>query len=168
MSKLIGLVDEDLPRLIDGILEKLSWKVKDVRDIGLRGKSDEEIISFAKKSRAVLFSADWGFANILKFPPKDYFGIVILSFPNEVSDVFLVREIRRTLMKIPRKDFKGRLIILEPGKIRIRKEWILRNSYEVELHKNLKWDCFALLGMTLRWRGRGTTNEANKANEAKS
>ena len=37
MSKLIGLVDEDLPRLIDGILEKLSWKVKDVRDIGLRG-----------------------------------------------------------------------------------------------------------------------------------
>jgi len=88
----------------------------------LRGKSDEEIISFAKKSRAVLFSADWGFTNILKFPPKDYFGIVILSFPNEVSDVFLVREIRRTLMKIPRKDFKGRLIILEPGKIRIRKE----------------------------------------------
>jgi hypothetical protein len=29
MSKLIGVVDEDLPRLIDGLLKELGWGVKD-------------------------------------------------------------------------------------------------------------------------------------------
>lgn len=77
MSKPIAVVDEDLPRIIDKVLKNLGWEVKDIRDIGLRGKNDEEIISFTKESKAVLFSADWGFANILKFPPKEYYGIVI-------------------------------------------------------------------------------------------
>lgn len=65
MFKEIAIVDEDLPRIIDTILEDLGWEVKDVRDVGLKGKGDKEIISFARKSKAVLFSGDWGFANIL-------------------------------------------------------------------------------------------------------
>lgn len=99
----------------------MSWEVKDVRDIGLRGKSDKEIISFARKNKAVLFSADWGFANILNFPPQRYYGILILNFPNEVSTNFIAKEMKKALAKIPFKDFKNNLIIIEPGRIRIRK-----------------------------------------------
>lgn len=58
MPKRIVVVDEDLPRIIDAVLEKLGWEVKDARDVGLRGKSDAEIIGFARESRAVLFSGD--------------------------------------------------------------------------------------------------------------
>jgi len=121
MSKPIAIVDEDLPRIIDMVLEGLGWEVRDVRDTGFRGKSDEEIISFAKRSKAVLFSADWGFANIFRFPPKDYDGIVILNFPNEVSTNFMIRETQRALIKLPFKSFKGKLIIIEPGRVRIRR-----------------------------------------------
>jgi predicted nuclease of predicted toxin-antitoxin system len=120
MSKKKAVVDEDLPRIIDKILEELNWEVKDVRDVGLRGKSDEEIINFAQKSKAVLFSGDLGFANILKFPPKQYCGIVILNFPNEVSTNFIAAQTKKALLKIPFKNFKGKLIIIEPEKIRIR------------------------------------------------
>lgn len=95
MSKPIAVVDEDLPRIIDKVLKNLGWEVKDIRDIGLRGKNDEEIISFAKESKAVLFSADWGFANILKFPPKEYYGIVILNFPNEVTTNLLLKKLKK-------------------------------------------------------------------------
>lgn len=121
MSKRRAVIDEDLPRIIDKVLESLSWEVKDVRDTNLRGKSDKEIISFARKSKAVLFSADWGFANILNFPPQCYYGIVILSFPNEVSTKLIAKETKKALTKIPLKSFKNNLIIIEPGRARIRK-----------------------------------------------
>jgi hypothetical protein len=54
MSKKIAVVDEDLPRIIDDVLRKLGWEVKDVRDHGLRGKSDDQVIKFAKKQSAVM------------------------------------------------------------------------------------------------------------------
>ncbi len=46
MSKRNAVIDEDLPRIIDKVLESLGWEIKDVRDVGLRGKSDEKIIDF--------------------------------------------------------------------------------------------------------------------------
>jgi predicted nuclease of predicted toxin-antitoxin system len=116
-----AVIDEDLPRAIDKGLEDLGWEVKDIRDTGLRGKSDKEIIDFAQKNKAVLFSGDWGFANILKFPPRNYYGIVILNFPNEVSTSFIAQETKKAFIKLPLKNLKGYLIIIEPGRIRIRK-----------------------------------------------
>lgn len=118
---MIAVIDEDLPRKLDEVLKKLGWEVKDIRDFGLQGKSDEEIIGFAKKCKAVLFSSDKDFLNILKYPPKDYYGIVILNFPNEASIEFLINETKRALAKIPLEEFQGNLIIIEPGKIRLRK-----------------------------------------------
>ncbi|OIP74885.1 MAG: hypothetical protein AUK06_02705 [Parcubacteria group bacterium CG2_30_36_18] len=118
---MIAIIDEDLPRKLGGSLKKLGWGIKDVRDFGLGGKPDKEIISFAKECKAVLFSSDKDFANISKYPPKDYYGIVILDFPNEVSTDFIMEETERDLVKISPEDFKGNLIIIEPGKIRIRK-----------------------------------------------
>jgi len=92
----------------------------DVRDVGLRGKSDKEVILFTKQNKAVLFSGDWDFANILTFPPQEYYGIVILDFPNEVSPRFIARETRKALSKIPFNKFRGNLIIIEAGRIRMR------------------------------------------------
>lgn len=69
MFKTRAVIDEDLPRIIDKVLAELGWEVFDARDVGLRGKSDQEVISFARKRRAVLFTGDWDFGNILEFPP---------------------------------------------------------------------------------------------------
>ena len=118
---MIAIIDEDLPRKLGEGLKKLGWETKDVRDSGLSGKPDKEIISFAKECKAVLFSSDKDFANISKYPPKEYYGIVILDFPNEASTDFMMEETGKALVKIPLEDFKGNLIIIEPGKIRIRK-----------------------------------------------
>ena len=85
---MLAIIDEDLPRRLGDALKKLRWEIKDVRDFGLAGKPDREIIGFAKKCKAVLFSADKDFANIFKYPPEKYYGIVILGFPNEVLTDF--------------------------------------------------------------------------------
>ncbi|MDO8655326.1 MAG: DUF5615 family PIN-like protein [bacterium] len=121
MSKERAVVDEDLPRIIDKVLEELGWEVFDVRDVGLRGKLDSEIIRFAKKSKAVLFTGDWGFADILIYPPEQYHGIVMLNFPNEFSTIVIAEETRKSLKKLQGESLSQKLIIIEPGKIRIRK-----------------------------------------------
>lgn len=118
---MIAVIDEDLPRKLDEALKKLGWEIKDVRDFGLRGKSDVEIIGFAKECKAVLFSSDRDFLNILKYPPREYYGIIVINFPNEISTEFLIKEIEKALVKISLEDFKGNLIVIEPGKIRIRR-----------------------------------------------
>ena len=116
-----GIIDEDLPRKVGERLKGLGWEVDDIRDSKFKGRSDKEIIGFAKECKAVLFTSDKDFSNILKYPPKEYYGIVILAFPSEVSTEFLINEFEKALTKISLEDFKGSLIIIEPGKIRIRK-----------------------------------------------
>lgn len=121
MSKaLVAVVDEDLPRAIDSALANAGFEVKDVRDFGLRGKNDEEVMRFAMKCKAVLFSGDWGFANILEYPPKKHHGIVILHFPNECSTKLITEETIKAISKMNTREYRGNLIIVEPGKVRIR------------------------------------------------
>ena len=116
------LVDEDMPRSTSKILSSRGFQVLDVRDCGLRGKSDEEVFKFAQKEGAVILTADLGFGNLLHFPIGSHSGIVIVHFPNEVSTSELNHRINTAFDNLTEEDFKGNLIILEPGKIRIRRE----------------------------------------------
>jgi len=115
------VVDEDLPRSTSRLLRNKGFEVLDVRDCGLKGRSDEEIFNFAQKEGAVILSGDLGFGNLLKFPVGSNSGIVIVHFPNEVSSAELNRQISKEFDNLAEDDFKGNLIILEPGKIRIRR-----------------------------------------------
>lgn len=42
------VVDEDIPRSTTRLLRERGYEVLDVRDCGLRGKSDEEVFHFAQ------------------------------------------------------------------------------------------------------------------------
>lgn len=116
-----AVIGENLPRSLGVALEEIAWEVYDVRDWGLRGEPDSKIMSFAVSRKAVLLSGDFDFANILEFPLKSHYGVIILHFPNEISTKILIRESVRSIRKILSKPLKTKLIIVEPGKIRIRK-----------------------------------------------
>ena len=45
------LVDEDLPRTLAQDLNAAGFEAQDVRDVGLRGKSDHEILELANKKK---------------------------------------------------------------------------------------------------------------------
>jgi len=93
----------------------------DVRDCGLRGKSDKEVFEFARKQDAVILTADLGFGNLLDFPLGSHHGIVIVHLPNEVSTDELNRQVSSLLENLTEADFKENLVILEPGKVRVRR-----------------------------------------------
>ena len=116
-----GVIDEDLPRSFGTVIKSLGFEVFDVRDIGLRGKSDEDIFNFAGENKAVLFSADLGFSNVLSFPLGSHNGIVVLRFPNEMSTDTTNETSKKLLSKFSKEDFNGNLIIISPRGIRIRR-----------------------------------------------
>lgn len=116
-----GVIDEDLPRSFGTVVKSLGFDVFDVRDIGLRGKSDKDIFDFAVENKAVLFSADLGFSNILSFPLGSHSGIVILRFPNEISTETINEISKKLLSKFSKEEFDGNLIIISPRGVRIRR-----------------------------------------------
>ena len=116
------IIDEDMPRSTAKILKVKGYEALDVRDCGLRGKSDDEVFRFAQKEKAVILTGDLGFGNIIHYPIGSHFGIVIAHFPNEISTPELNNQVVNAFNDLSEKDFKGNLIILETCKIRIRRK----------------------------------------------
>jgi predicted nuclease of predicted toxin-antitoxin system len=61
-------IDEDMPRSTADVLRERGHEALDVRDCGLRGKSDDEVFKFAQKEGAIVLTADLGFGNFLHYP----------------------------------------------------------------------------------------------------
>lgn len=92
-----------------------------VRDLGLSAASDAVIIERAKKERAVLVTRDLDFANILRFPPRRYSGIVVLKIPSFYNAASIKRVLGEFLTKAKIESLPRSTVIVEEGRIRIRR-----------------------------------------------
>lgn len=117
------LIDEDLPRSVDKLFRHYGHKVIDVRDVGLRGAKDFQIISYAKQNRLCLITGDFDFSNIYSYPPSQYSGIVVLYIPKYATARFIL-DLLESFLKQDKLllELVGKLAIVEPGRIRIRKD----------------------------------------------
>ena len=114
------LVDEDLPRSLVQSLRDAGIEAQHVVDLGLRGRSDDEIFEHALAGKLALLSADMGFGNILRYPLGSHSGIVVARFPNELSTHALADAVIEALRHLTEKDLHGSLVIIEPGRVRLR------------------------------------------------
>jgi len=115
------LVDEDLPRSLARVLRSAGHDALDVRDIGLRGCPDQEVFRAAQDRDAVLVSGDRGFANIITHPPGSHAGVVVAHFPNEIPTNTLNTQILSAVQSLEEMEISGNLVMIEPGRIRIRR-----------------------------------------------
>ena len=65
------ITDEDVPRSTARVLRSAGFDVVDVRDVGLRGKSDQEVFEYAQTEKSLIITCDMGFSNIINFPPQE-------------------------------------------------------------------------------------------------
>lgn len=72
------LIDESLSFLLSDFLKELGFKAKAVRDVGLKGKSDGEIITWAKKNKYVIVTCDQDFAMIYYLKERGLIGVILL------------------------------------------------------------------------------------------
>lgn len=116
------VIDEDMPRSLGPALSQQGYEVEDIRDHGLRGSTDVEVFNFAQREEAVLMTGDLGFGNILRFPLGKHCGVAIARFPSEMSSRDVIRRVVECLTALTEEDLSGNLVIVEPGKIRIRRK----------------------------------------------
>lgn len=116
------VIDEDMPRSTAKLLRDSGYEAFDIRDHHLRSAPDNKIFQFAQSLEAVLITGDMGFSNILHFPLGTHHGILVAHFPNHISPKELNSRLLDNVKNLAEEDFSGNLIIIEPGKIRIRKK----------------------------------------------
>ena len=82
---------------------------------------DDVVLDKAGHLVAVLVSLDGDFADIVRFPPRDYGGIIGLQVKNRPSVIpHIMASLLEFLEGRVASDLKGKLIIVEPDRIRIR------------------------------------------------
>jgi predicted nuclease of predicted toxin-antitoxin system len=115
------LVDEDLPRSLAPRLRSEGHDVEDVRDVGLRGRPDDEILQYAASASRAVLTADVGFGNLVRFPLGSHTGILVARFPNDTPVATLNEAIAAAVRDLADNDISGNLAIIEAGRTRLRR-----------------------------------------------
>jgi len=116
------LVDEALPRTLAKLLKEAGIPAAHVLDVGLGGKSDDEVFAFAQAQGLALVTVDRDFTNILHFPTESHRGIFVARFPDRISIATLLRSIVEAIRSVPDEEVEKTLIIIEPGAIRLHRK----------------------------------------------
>jgi predicted nuclease of predicted toxin-antitoxin system len=115
------LVDEDLPRSLAPSLAADGLSAEDVRDRGLRGRTDDEVFEYAVANGFAILSGDLGFGNLVRFPLGTHRGVILARFPNDMPVSGLNDAIVAGLRELTDDEIAGSVVVIEPGRIRLRR-----------------------------------------------
>lgn len=122
------LADECIFKLTIEFLKNMGWDVVTVREIGLQGAKDSEVINKAKEMKAILITQDMDFCDIGKFPPPAYAGIIVLKMTYYNLDRVHVT-LQRMLSEVQENEFSGALFIVDHNKWRKRKRGLSSSGF---------------------------------------
>ena len=115
------LIDANLPRAAILVCQKFGHQIEFARDIGLAAASDAQIAERARESGAALLTRDLDFADVRRYPPDQYSGIVVLRLPDTTVALEIARVLERFLMEPGfLEPLAGRLAIVETDRVRFR------------------------------------------------
>ena len=112
-------LDENVGQRGLELLRNAGHDVVTVRDEGLAGVPDEQIFSAAAAEGRALITLDYDFAQVLRFPPHNSAGIVVLELGGRASLEALLARLRAMLANLEAHPLAGRLWIIEPGRVRM-------------------------------------------------
>jgi hypothetical protein len=69
-----------------------------------------------------LLTGDVGFSNLLHFPLGTHSGIIVARLPNELPAPRVNQGILEALGALGEEEIRGNLVIIEPGRIRLRRK----------------------------------------------
>jgi predicted nuclease of predicted toxin-antitoxin system len=114
------LVDENIPFSAVVILRDHGYRARHVREIGLRGATDETIFARAQDEGWIIITRDLGFGSLLDYPLGTHAGIVVLRVPSTFTAP-QIRNVLSTFISTVEPNMLNRaLAIVEPGRYRIR------------------------------------------------
>ena len=89
--------------------------------LGYVGKEDSAVFAYAQSHQQTLITEDMGFSNIFQFRLGTHAGIIVCRFPNLLPTTQVHQEILVGLATLAGQSLAGILIIMEPGRVRVRR-----------------------------------------------
>lgn len=114
--------DHCVPTSAIEALEAESHEVARLRNQLPTDAPDPEVIAEAERLDAVLLSLNGDFSDLVRYPPQKYGGIVSLQVKGrpEVLDRIVQRLIGYLKAHPKRRHYRGRLLLVEAHRIRVR------------------------------------------------
>ncbi len=82
------LVDEDISPLVASYLRELGYDAVAVREVGLKGKSDDLIIKWLQKTKRIIITGDLDFGEFFYWQSLGVLGVVILRSKSQSLSAF--------------------------------------------------------------------------------
>ncbi len=111
--------DENLPDRVAQHLRETGLDVMTVKEQGLSGVADEELIPIVEREGRVLLTLDVGIGNLKRFPPATTGGIVLYR-PDGVGLQAIIELVTATWPQVSSLCRPGRLIVATPRAVRVR------------------------------------------------
>ena len=113
-------LNENLSRYLKVPLAQFGLDTATVADEHLLGRPDIEVGAAAKNEGRMLFTLDVEFADLRKYPPGSHSGIFLFR-PRTMGPLAVNQFIIAFVSKTELANFVGCTVIVEPGRIRLRR-----------------------------------------------
>ena len=111
-------LDENIDIRLADLFKRVGHDVSTVNEQGLSGKPDQRIFDACRDEKRILVSQDMDFSNVLRFPPDEAHGIVVLRGRDQLFPTTR-RLLRTVLALLDEESPAGALWIVEDRRIRI-------------------------------------------------
>ncbi|MGZ5432622.1 MAG: DUF5615 family PIN-like protein [Thermoanaerobaculia bacterium] len=111
-------MDENFGVRGEALLRGRGWDVATVDGQGLSSVADETLIEICRIEDRVVVSLDKDFADVVRFPPTRYRGIVVLRLPEPISLPMILNALTRVANLAETRTVIGRLWIVSINRIR--------------------------------------------------
>jgi predicted nuclease of predicted toxin-antitoxin system len=111
--------DENFGARTQQIFRAGGHDVLTVRDQQLQGCSDQRLYEVCCAEHRCLVTLDLDFSDVLRFPPQEARGIVVIRVPHNPTLSLLEKLIRQFLKSLETMSVEKKLWIVETGRIRI-------------------------------------------------
>jgi predicted nuclease of predicted toxin-antitoxin system len=115
-------LDENLGKRCLDIVREDGHDVETVSSQRLNGCPDQQIYGVCCAEKRCLITLDLDFTNVIRFPPDNTSGVVVLRLPRQPSLKLLEKMVMDLMSALRRLSVEGKLWIVETGRIRIHGE----------------------------------------------
>ncbi len=112
-------IDENLHSDTAEFLRQQGFDAMTVGEQGLSGQADNVIAQVCQYEKRVLVTLDLDFADMRRYPPNQYSGLVVLRLTDQ-SRPSVLRTLSRILPLFQAEKLIGQLWIVDDNKLRIR------------------------------------------------
>ena len=112
-------LDEHLPAEIADDLRQLGYDALTVVEQHLSGATDEELMRVVQAESRIMLTMDKGIANVQRFPPSAFAGIVLFR-PHQTGRGAVLQFVRQHLAAVLQQITPGALLVVTDRGIRFR------------------------------------------------